>query len=172
MNEVQKSLKSGATSKTNFEKESSENALNKVIKNSFRNVIQSEKDKCHLILAHLDESNSVADLDRVVEIGNLINSPANPVVAIRLGSVASNHSRLLKITFLKELDARNYTLSFEKNKFEKRLSILKIRQSMDTEVGQNYKKKRQQVYELNKHATENKTNASFSLRSNGNTAKF
>ena len=74
MNEVQKSLKSEATSNTNFEKESSENALNKVIKNSFRNVIESEKDKCDLILPHLDESNSVADLDRVVEIGNLINS--------------------------------------------------------------------------------------------------
>ena len=119
-----------------------------MIKNSFRNGIQSEKDKCDLILAHLDESNSVADLDRVVDIGNLINSSANLVEAIRLRSVASNHSRLLKITFSKEQDARNYRLSFEKNKFEKKLSNFKIRQSMDSEARQKYKKKRQQVYEI------------------------
>ena len=118
MNGVQKSLKSEAASNTSFEKESSENALNKVIKNSFRNVIQSERDKCDL-----DESNSVADLDRVVEIGNLINSSANPVEAIRLKSVASTHSRLLKITFLKEQDARNYRLSFEKNRLGKTCQI-------------------------------------------------
>ena len=144
MNELQKSLKSEATSKTNFEKESYENALNKVIKNSFRNVIQSEKDKCHLTLAHLDKCNSVANLDRVVKMGNFINSSANSVEAVEPESVASNHFCLLKISFLNEQYARNYRLSFEKNQPERNLSKLKIRQSMDSEARQNYKEKSQQ----------------------------
>ena len=63
-------------------------------------------------------------------------------------------------------------LSFEKNKLEKKLSNLKIRRSMDSEARQKYKKKRLQVYELNKRAAETKTDASFGLPSNGNIWKY
>ena len=135
-----------------------------MVKTSVQSALDSEKTKCELIISRLDESGS--DLENVLQIGESVSSQAKPVDVQRLGQKSAGTSRLLKVTFSSFSDARNFRLSFDKNKMTSdSLKSIKIRPSVDKEKRKLHKQKSNLVHQMNQEAKERgEHNVSYSLR--------
>ena len=135
-----------------------------MVKTSVQSALDSEKTKCELIISRLDESGS--DLENVLQIGESVGSQAKPVDVQRLGQKSAGISRLLKVAFSSFSDARNFRLSFDKNKMTSdSLKSIKIRPSVYKEKRKLHKQKSNLVHQMNQEAKERgEHNVSYSLR--------
>ena len=105
-------------------------------------------------------------MENVLQIGESVGSQAKPVDVQRLGLKSAGTSHLLKVTFSLFSDARNFQLSFDKNKMTSNtLKSIKIRPSIDKEKRKLHKQKSSFVHQMNQEAKERGIhNVSYILR--------
>ena len=85
------------------------NDLHSVVKNSVKSAFQIEKNKSEIIISRLIETEN--DLKTVSDIGKNMGTPADPILAQRLG-FKKDSPCLLKVTFSNEADAKQFRNSF------------------------------------------------------------
>ena len=105
-------------------------------------------------------------MKNVLQISESVGSQAKPVDVQRLGQKYAGTSHLLKVTFSSFSDAKNFQLSFDKNKMTSdSLKSIKIRPSIDKEKRKLHQQKSNLVHQTNQEAKERgEHNVSYSLR--------
>ena len=163
---------------TNKPKNSDVHILEKVVKSSIKSVLESEKSKREIIVSRLPESSSTGtgggDSGIMKKICVDIGFPNPPVEVKRLGQQQTNLSRLLKVTFQSEFEARAFKSTYKTAKpVLPNLPKIKIRRNLDAEARKAYSKKAKVVYELNQDPSKTANGiVSYSIRDNGIICKF
>lgn len=147
------------------------------VRKSVQSVFDQEKCKNDVMISKAEEKGE--DQHFVKDLCNKLDFETQPIGIMRVGhkSNASNHHRLLKVTFANGFDARSFRARFaERRKAEQGkdhdLPNIHMRAGRSREEQALFKEQGDMVHTLNEAAKKDGDNASFSLRENGQIWKF
>ena len=143
-----------------------------VVRNSVRATMESTfkeaESKKELILTKVQEGNDQQFLSELCGKMEVSPQPLNPV---RIGRKTDERSRLLKISFQSNFDARKFKARFEQLKAEKKdVPDIRMRLGKTKEEREVYAKNKKVTQKLNNDAKD--ADFSFSIQENGSIWKF
>ena len=142
----------------------------KVLRSTVESTIEDAETKKDLILSKVQEGNDQQFLGDLCTKMEFTPKPVNPM---RIGRKTEQRTRLLKVSFPSDFDARKFKSRFEQMKHEKKdIPDIRVRSSKTKEERENFSKNSKITHELNKEAKDAGGDYSFSLRENGSIWKF
>lgn len=151
----------------------SEATYAQVVRSSVRSVMQDEQCKAEMIFSSVEEKGK--DRDFVSNLCNKMELQTKPVEITRLGRNQPSNTerpRLLKVTFPTAFDARAFRAKYEEVKGKEGVPSHRVRNGRNKDQQALFKKNSAIAYKLNDEAKKTNSNASYSLRDNGEVWKF
>ena len=143
-----------------------------LLRKSVQSALNEEQAKNEVIIGRAEENGN--DQNAVMNLCQKLDFQSTPKEIKRLGKKTDdNHSRLLKVSFAHQFDARTFCARFEeKRRAKDDIPNWRVRISRTKEEQAAFIKKNNVVFKLNEDAKAAKLNESYSLRNDGSVWKF
>jgi len=142
-----------------------------VVRQSVQSALQDERGKNDLVISRMDEQGD--DEKRLADVCKTLECESKPAELHRLGSKKEGRTRLLKVSFPTNFDARAFRASFNnRRKTHNDLPNWRLRGHRTRSEQALFEKNSRTTFQLNSAAKEAKLNESYSLRDDGSVWKF
>ena len=150
-------------------------SLTKIMQTTMKDTLNEEKTKAQVVIANAKETGK--DVEFMTSLCDKVKHKSMPKAVARIGRKEKpEHSRLMKVTFDSNFDARTFMSCYEAAKSDetsdKELSEIRIRPCRTKSEQTKYKAKLIKLREMNKTAKDDGDQVSFSLRDNGNIWRY
>ena len=144
-----------------------------VVRSSVRSVIHDEQCKAEMIFSSVEEKGK--DREFIANLCDKMDLQTKPIEISRLGRSkppSTDRPRLLKVTFQTAFDARTFRVKYDEVKGKEGIPSHRLRNGRNKDQQALFKKNSAIAHKLNEDARKSGSNASFTLRDNGEVWKF